>query len=340
MTGDGWLRCDPDGLKLKPQGVRRLIVTLDYAWEGQRQQLDFPLAIFGHGEGPTMLLTGGTHGDELEGQAVAWHLIRSLSDADITGRLIIVPTHNRPACLACRRRSPIDGLDINRIYPGGDEAGPSHAIARFLAGRIMPSCDAYLDLHSGGSAHEFVLSSNLQGRPGTATFERDLPGLLAMDAPYAIVFDEDESDSMPHRGTTEAFFRGLGRPAFSSEYGGGGRLTALSFETALRGTINLLCHLGVLSGEAIRPDESRSQLLFMRGGAQYVPAPAKGLFLPRVALGETVSKGSLLGEIFPDEPASVVAELRSAVEGIVVALATRGPEVGEPAVMIAEPLPP
>ena len=337
MTTDDWIGTELDGFDPNGTGITRSIIRLSYLYGDAPAELDFPVVVVGRGHGPTALVTGGTHGDEFEGQAVAWHFAGSLTPDDVPGRVIIVPTHNRPACITSTRTSPIDGADINRIYPGGDAPGPSHAIARFVSGVLMPAADVYLDIHTGGRAMEFVLSSNLQGRPGTDIFDRDLPALLAMNAPYALVFDEDKSDAMPHRGTTEAHFRGLGRPAFSSEFGGS-RMTAGSFLTAFEGALNLLRHFGVVAGDAVDPSDSRSQLLFMRGDDHYVPTPCPGLLVPTVELGAPVGKGDLLATVIPHDLSVGPRAIRALTDGLVVAIAATCPDDWEPAFMIAEPI--
>ncbi len=337
MPGQDWRATSPERFDLDRVGAGYYRLQLPYRWQGEDRTLDYPLAVIGRGRGPSVLVTGGTHGDEPEGQAVAHHLIQGLAAEEVSGRLILVPSHNRPACLAGTRHSPIDGLDLNRIYPGGEEQGPTHAIARFLSRSIMPRCDAFLDLHSGGKATRFVLSSNLQGRPGAPDVERDLPALLAMNAPFALLFDEDGGQSMPHRGTAEAYFRALGRPAFSSEFGGG-FITARSFRVALQSSVNLLRHLGVLQGRSVAPDESRSRLLFMDGGACYVPAPASGLLIPEVDLGSEVAAGDLLGRVVADSPAEDVLEIAATVDGTLVAMATHLESATSTAFMIARHL--
>ena len=73
-----------------------------------------------------------------------------------------------------------------------------------------------IDIHSGGVAHEFVLSSNLQARLNSDEFEAMRDPLLAFDAPYAIVFDEVSATAeMPHTGTLEGHARSLGKKAIS-----------------------------------------------------------------------------------------------------------------------------
>jgi predicted deacylase len=337
---DDWIGCPPGALDLERRGLTRWLLALDYSWQGREAILDYPVIVANNGEGPCVLLVGGTHGDEFEGQIVATRLAAGLAAEDVTGTLIILPTHNRPAALAGLRRSPLDGADLNRLYPGRDGAGPSHAIARFVTERLIAACDAVIDIHSGGATHEFVLSSNLQGRYGTPACARDLPALLAFDAPYAILFDEVGGDSMPHGGTLEGAAIARGKRAFSSEIGGAGRLTPDSLAVAERGVVNLLRSLGVLAGPKPRPEESRSRLLALCRPEHYVSAPARGHFRPLVWLGAEVEAGQTLGELYRlERPGEAPLPIAAASAGTLVTVASRGiVDPSEPVFFVAEPV--
>ena len=65
-----------------------------YGW------LPLPVVSIKNGDGPTVLLMSGTHGDEYEGQVVLCRLVRELEPAQITGRVIILPMANYPAAKA------------------------------------------------------------------------------------------------------------------------------------------------------------------------------------------------------------------------------------------------
>ena len=311
-------------------GLRQQALV-EIAWEDGR--LELPVLALGRGPGPRVLVTGGTHGDEYEGQWTAAALCRELTAEEVHGRLLVVPTLNRPAALAGRRTSPIDGADINRVFPpresapGSKESGPSAAIARFLWEKCILSADALLDIHSGGNEHEFVLSSNLQGRLGSTAGEADVAALMAMGAPYAIVFDEGGGEGgMPHGGTIEGAARALGKRCFSSELGGAGRLTPDSVAVARAAALNLLRHLGVLRG-AVPP--SRSILLTMARPENSVAAPLAGLFAPHVRLGDEVREGQRLGELCRlEEPGFPLLPVTARCDGVVVAVAARA-RVGE-----------
>ncbi|HXJ37739.1 MAG TPA: succinylglutamate desuccinylase/aspartoacylase family protein, partial [Bryobacteraceae bacterium] len=61
---------------------------------------------------------GGTHGNEWEGQVTVKRLAHDLDPAEISGRVILVPQLSESACVANTRISPLDGVNMNRAFPG------------------------------------------------------------------------------------------------------------------------------------------------------------------------------------------------------------------------------
>jgi predicted deacylase len=303
---------------------------LDLAVTG-KQQLDacladglsLPLTIVHRGQGPAVLVAGGTHGDEFEGQIAVMRLARAVAAEDVQGTLIIMPFHNVPACQAGTRLTPGDGSDLNRLYGRPHGSGPAHLIARFVETALLPHIDWVIDLHSGGGAHEFVLSSNIQARYPSAECDAMLAPLLAFDAPYAIVFDEvPASPHMPHGGTLEEAARALGKKAISSELGGAGRATPQSLAVAERGLRNLLSHIGVVpSDDATLPEQSRSRLLFLGRPEHHVTIATTGCFAPLIELGADIHKGDILGHVESREAAEAI---HAPTDGVVIAIASRG----------------
>src|SRR5690606_34606590 len=84
------------------------------AWGAVR----IPLGVISNGTGPTVVLMAGNHGDEYEGPITLGELLRGLDPAEVSGRLIFLPALNLPAVAAGRRVSPVDGLNLNRTFPG------------------------------------------------------------------------------------------------------------------------------------------------------------------------------------------------------------------------------
>src|SRR3989442_2824762 len=81
-----------------------------------------PITVVARGRGPTVLILGGNHGDEYQGQIAIMKLARELTPAMVSGRLILIPALNFPAARAATRLSPVDGMNLNRTFPGYPEA--------------------------------------------------------------------------------------------------------------------------------------------------------------------------------------------------------------------------
>jgi len=303
-------------LDLTQAGTQRLDI-------GLAQDLMLPLTVVRHGRGPVVLAVGGTHGDEFEGQIAVTRLARTIDAGEIQGTLILMPFHNVLACRAGTRLTPGDSSDLNRLYGRPKGSGPAQSIAHFVEEMLLPHIDWVIDLHSGGDAHEFVLSSNVQARFPSPEYDAMLAPLLAFDAPYAIVFDEvPASPHMPHGGTLEGAARALGKKAISSELGGAGRVSPQSLAVAERGLRNLLSFIGVIPcDQATRPARSRSQLLFLGRPEHHVTIRTSGCFAPMVDLGTEVRQGDLLGHI---ECRNDAEPIHAPTFGVVVAVASQG----------------
>ncbi|HTN12999.1 MAG TPA: succinylglutamate desuccinylase/aspartoacylase family protein, partial [Acetobacteraceae bacterium] len=56
--------------------------------------VEIPIISIKNGSGPTVLLTGGVHGDEYEGPITLGEMIRDLDPGLVSGRLIFIPAIN------------------------------------------------------------------------------------------------------------------------------------------------------------------------------------------------------------------------------------------------------
>ncbi len=248
-----------------------------------------PITVVKRGEGPTALFTGGNHGDEYEGPVALFDLARQLKAEEIQGRVIIVPAMNCPAFLAARRTSPVDGGNLNRLFPGRPDGSLTEKIADYFQRVLLPMADLVADIHSGGKTLDFV--------PFAAAHRLDDPAqeaccrgaMEAFNAPYSLLLREIDNVGMYDTAAEE-----MGKTFISTELGGGGSATAKSVAIAKRGLRNLLVHAGILSGEFLRDD---SVLLDMPGDDCFLFAEHRGLLDPCVDLGETVVAGQLAAKV-------------------------------------------
>lgn len=313
-------------------------VSLPYSGDGSSGGVLLPIHHESRGKGPHVLVVGGTHGDEFEGQFSASSLVRKLPDLSLAGSITVLPRHHPAACAAGTRVSPIDGADLNRLYTGRTIPGPSGVIAAFVTRHILPMIDWLIDLHSGGATHEFVLSSNLQARVGSAEDMELRPALRAFGAPYAIIFDDTGSDTMPHLGTLEGAARALGVKCISSELGGAARLTRASADAAERGLAGLLDYIGVVETTGKRRAPPEPRFLRLDHPEHYCRAPVDGFAVAEVGLGEAAQAGSVVAHLYPDDAfGAAPLPIRTARGGIVAAIPTRARfQAGDMVLAIAE----
>ena len=117
------------------------------------------IASIGNGEGPTVLVLGGNHGDEYEGQVAALRLLQELQPEQVSGRVIIVPVLSPAASKANTRNWP-SGANFNRSFPGRPDGPANEQLADFVTRVLFPLADVVIDMHSGGRTAWFIPCSH------------------------------------------------------------------------------------------------------------------------------------------------------------------------------------
>ncbi|HEV7263978.1 MAG TPA: succinylglutamate desuccinylase/aspartoacylase family protein [Falsiroseomonas sp.] len=273
-----------------------------------------PVAVVvGPRPGPTVFLSAGTHGDEYEGQVVLHRLLHGLDPDRLTGRLIVMPALNTPAVLASTRCSPIDGANMNRVFPGDPRGGPSAALAAWIAQDVIPRTDFACDLHSGGSAARYIPCAYLHWGGDPAFRRRKLAAAARFGAPYTVIA---AAAGDPGSMTAECDRQGVVMVA--TEFGGGGTVDPALAELARDCLMRLLAHAGVLQQAPAEAAPTRHIVLQQTARAPMARGP--GIFEPLRRIGETVRAGELGGVIWPVDPAEAgPEEVRFATDGLIVA---------------------
>src|SRR5262245_1422565 len=214
-----------------------------------------PVAVISNGKGPTVILEGGNHGDEYEGPITLGELIRDLDPASVSGRLILIPAINQPAVVAGQRVSPIDGINMNRTFPGDPMGTTTRQIAAFVNDVLFPMGDVFIDLHSGGSSLDIIPSAIIE--PGKAPEQNaaNVAAAMAFGAPIAVVID-NRGD--PRTATASAALAGM--TVIGTEMAGGGTVSIDALALCRRGVRNVLAHLGVLPPDVATPVEKPSSI--------------------------------------------------------------------------------
>jgi N-alpha-acetyl-L-2,4-diaminobutyrate deacetylase len=251
--------------------------------------LRVPIIVIQRGAGPTLLFTGGNHGDEYEGPIALMKLARDLAPEAIAGRLILLPALNLPAVLAGTRVSPLDQVNMNRAFPGDPRGTPTLMIADYVRRRILPMCDAVVDLHSGGKTLNFVPFCGMHDLDDPDQMATTRAALLAFAAPLSLVIREFDVVGMLDTAVEE-----LGKPFLFTELGGGGTATAATVAIAERGIQNLLRHFGLTEGPA---EAAPTRLMHSPDPSWFVIADDRGIFEILIDLGGEVAVGQPIGQI-------------------------------------------
>jgi N-alpha-acetyl-L-2,4-diaminobutyrate deacetylase len=260
----------------------------DDAWGVTR----VPLAVISNGTGPTVVLEGGNHGDEYEGPITICELIRDLDPGEIQGRLILMPANNVHAVVAGRRTSPVDGLNLNRTFPGDPRGTITQQIAAFVADHVLPRADAFLDLHSGGSSLNILPSAIIEPSGDPELRRQNIAAVQAFDAPLTVVIS-----NLGEPRTAAAVACRVGVITVGTEMAGGGTVSPEALEICRRGVRNVLAHLGVLPPERAAPRKGDGRIFELRGPDAYVFATMDGIFEPFHANGRDVRAGEPAGRI-------------------------------------------
>ena len=284
------------------------------AWGAVR----IPIVVIRGGAGPTLLCTGGNHGDEYEGPIALGKLARSLEAADLAGRLILVPALNLPAVLAGTRVSPLDRINLNRTFPGRWDGTVTEMIADYVTRRVLPLCDAVVDLHSGGRTLHFLPFCGMHVLEDAEQMARTRAAMLAFGAPFSVIIDEFD-----RLGMLDTTAEQLGKMFLFTELGGGGAASAATIAIAERGVRNLLRHFGMMAGD---PEPAATRLMHSPDASYFVVAEHRGLFEILLDPGAEVGAGQPIACIHDVEnPARAPATYHAERAGLLIGRRWPGP---------------
>jgi predicted deacylase len=279
-----------------------------------------PIICISNGTGPTVLVLGGNHGDEYEGQFAAADLAHSLEPSEVQGRVIIIPCLSQTASKSGTRLWP-DGTNFNRIFPGDENGGVHAKLAFYLSNDLFPISDAVIELHSGGRGHYFIPCSHMVWSNNPHQRQRMLADMASFNTSHHLVFPEqpgtDPTTLLP--GLVERMGKGL----VTTELGGAGVSTFETTQIAKAGLRNALHHFKVLTGPPRTREEQglpSAKYIDLRGSLSYHHTTHSGLYENVKGCGDSVSKGDVIGYVHdmdhPDTPAVAILAQQSGVIGV------------------------
>lgn len=267
--------------------------------------------------GAGVALFGGTHGNEYEGQIAVKRLCRDLDPGEFHGLAILVPQLSESACRAGTRISPVDGVNMNRAFPGNARGSLSYRIANFVKTAIFPRVRVVIDIHSGGREAVFPLCTSFHRLADAAQFAEISRAARLFDTPFLFVYSRQmASGLLPDEAEDE------GKIAIGGEFGSGEGVNPEGVRHAYEGSLNVMRHYGMLPGpvRTIAAGAKRQRLIQAIDLADYRPSPRDGIWEPVCAPGDDVAAGELLGRLhdFSDHSAPPL-EIRAHRAGVLIA---------------------
>lgn len=300
------------------------------------EALSLPVFSLHKGEGPRLLITGGCHGNELEGPIVARRLVEWLPERQTCGRVIILPVLNPLAVQAWSRNTPIDGLNLNRAFPGRPDGSVTERIADAVSRLLLPAADTIFDLHSFGPMWDFPPASTTHPIADADLMAKTLQMAAAFKLPVTLLWDHDDTSGM-----FDTWAHSQGKVFVCAEFGGGtvGADNLAIYESGVR---NALIALGMVEGKAEYPTfrQQKSGHTLETHPSDELKSPAPGIFEPRCSVLDEVQQGDLIGILHPMDSVSVDSiDIRALGTSIVFAIRSGAHvDVNEGIALVARPL--
>ncbi|MCS4306320.1 putative deacylase [Rheinheimera pacifica] len=300
------------------------------SYVAQEGDIKLPVTVInGLAEGPVLLLAAGTHGDEFPAMFALQKLAQELNPQELKGTVVIIHLANLDGFHAHRLAlNPKDEKNLNREFPGSKTGTATEQIAELLTREFISRIDFFIDMHSG-SSNQKLLDHVYSPFVGDKKLdEMTFKFAKATGMKHIIMYgdrprDPNNSISFPNTAMTR------GKPALTTEIGHLGQRDNASIDYALTVARNALYFLAMVPGKA-EPNEE----VIIYKTIDYVNSEFDGFFTPLVTIGDSVKKGTVVGQV-TDYFGNPVQTLQSASVGTVLMINETPPvKSGESAVAI------
>ncbi len=288
-----------NGEKIGPGEDRKL--NLQIARLPTYTNIDLPVRVIrSENPGPVVLLTGGLHGDEINGIEIVRRLVSNKLLKLERGSVVAIPLMNIYGFIQNVRGVP-DGKDINRSFPGSKSGSLAKLVAYTMMKKIIPIIDVGIDFHTGGSSR-----ANLPQVRCVLNIEKNLELAKAFAPPVIL-----------HSGLIDKSFRKAaykkGKHILVYETGESLRFDSNGIQEGINGTLRLLKHLKMVK-EAPEPHQSE-----IYENSDWIRASFAGLYQSKLKLGDWVENQSTIGSI-TDPFGNEKKPLKSKLEGRVIGI--------------------
>ena len=251
-------------------------------------------------------LVTGIHGDELEGQYVAFRINQILRENIdcVDGIVDIYPGMNPLGVDSVTRGIPAFDLDMNRIFPGRCDGDMNEYVASRLIDDIAGS-DLVIDIH----ASNIFLTEIPQIRINEISADRLVP--LARKANVDLIWVHGAATVL--ESTLAYALNDRNTPTLVAEVGVGMRITKEYGDQLTAGILSLLKELGIYSGEC--PEVREPVISSDPDDVIFLNAPSSGIFIQTAHHGAILEKGEEVGIIVNPLTGDVLSRMVSPERG-------------------------
>ena len=258
-------------------------ITFEVAKLHTRNTLDVPIIIERSKKpGPTVLITAGIHGDEINGVEIVRQIIAKGINKPKIGTIICIPVINVFGFLNLDRLFP-DGRDLNRVFPGSANGSLASRVAHFVMSEIVPHVDFAMDFHTGGADRFNAAQIRIAKNDPSLTELAHIFG-----APF-IYYSQNLNKS--YRNACSK----IGVPMLLFEGGKSFHIDSNITNTGVNGAKRVLHHLGMLRSNFKVSRPKTSAVIIEE--SNWLRAKFSGMFKATIAINTHVEKGQVLGNI-------------------------------------------
>lgn len=233
-------------------------------------------------DGPTVLLSAGLHGDEINGVDIVRQIVHSKINIPKKGTIICIPVINIFGFINKSREFP-DGRDMNRVFPGSKNGSLAGRFAYHLIHHILPHVDYVIDFHAGGqsrfNAPQLRISADNQELQDLATIFHP-PFLL-----YSNQIAGSFRNACAKRGIKILLFEGGKSMDINNDIS----------KMGVEGTKRFLKAFDMLR-DNFTTEEPQEKMTII-SSSSWIRAKKSGLLHDQVKIGSYVERGDVLAEI-------------------------------------------
>jgi hypothetical protein len=220
----------------------------------------------------------------------------------------IYPALNPMGIDSITRGIPLFDLDMNRVFPGTKDGTMVEVVCSSIIDDLSGS-DVCVDVHSSN----IFLKEIPQIRISVPTADTLVPYAKMLNVDFvwihecATVLESTLAHTLNTRGTKTLVV----------EMGVGMRVTKEYCEQLFDGILNLMKELGMWKGETA---PVREPVISIGHEVGFVNSDAAGIFVPCVNFGDTVKRGSHIGDVVDPLSSKVVEKVQAVCDGMIFTL--------------------